>query len=315
METYLDIRDVEAESAGRVVAIGVFDGVHRGHQSILSAAVQLGRKEGSPVMAVTFSPHPDSVLRNHPAPRVLTPLDRKSELMAELGVDQVLVVKFDREFAKLSPSEFCARILSVRLGAKAVFVGENFRFGHLGAGTAADLSVYGRSHGFAVTAVPLAEDNGETISSTRIRELIGAGHVDEAARLLTRPHRIEGVVVRGAGRGRTLEAPTANLAVEVETAIPHQGVYVTRSLINKSHVHQSITSIGTNPTFEVDHKTRIETFFLDGGENVYGCHLALDFLEHIRAQQVFADGAELAARIKKDIEIARGYLEARKDLV
>jgi riboflavin kinase / FMN adenylyltransferase len=316
LKTYFDLESVpDASPAGRVVAIGVFDGVHRGHQRILAEAAAAGHERGADVMAITFRPHPDAVLRNKPAPRLLTTLERKSELVEALGVDEMLVIKFDREFAKLSPSDFCHRVLSKHLGACMVFVGENFRFGHLGSGTPDDLRRFGGSHGFEVGTVPLAEDGGETISSTRIREMITAGHVAEAGSLLGRPHRIEDVVVKGVGRGRSLEAPTANLAVEPETAVPHQGVYVTRSVVDGTRIHPSITSIGTNPTFEVDKKTRIETLFLDGNDNVYGCHLAVDFLEHIRAQQTFPNADALAARIKKDVDIARGYLEARKDLV
>ena len=316
MQIYRELADVpDAAAAGRVVAIGVFDGVHRGHQRILGEAVKAGRETGATVTAVTFQPHPEAVLRPKPAPRLLTSLDRKAELIAALGVDELLVVKFDRDFAKLTPGDFCTRILSDHLGARTVLVGENFRFGHLGAGTAADLREYGRSHGFAVKSIPLAEEDGETISSTRIRTLVGAGHVSEAGALLGRPHRIEGIIVHGAGRGRTLEAPTANLAVEAETAVPKSGVYVTRSLIEGGRLHPSVTSVGTNPTFEVDHKIRIETLFLDEGEDVYGRKVALDFLDHIRGQETFKDAETLAAQIKKDVAIARAYLEARSDLI
>jgi riboflavin kinase/FMN adenylyltransferase len=313
---YRDLADVpDAAPEGRVVAIGVFDGVHRGHQRILGEAVRVGRDRGAVVTAVTFHPHPEAILRPKPAPRLLTSLDRKAELIASLGIDELLVVKFDRDFAKLEPGDFCRRVLSDHLGARAVLVGENFRFGHLGAGTSADLRDYGRSHRFEVKSVPLAEEDGETISSTRIRALVGTGHVSEAAALLGRPHRIEGAVVRGAGRGRSLEAPTANLAVEAETAVPRLGVYVTRSLLDGGRVHPSITSVGTNPTFEVDHTIRIETLFLDEGEDVYGRTLALDFLERIRGQRTFKDAESLAAQIKKDVEIAREYLQARSNPV
>jgi riboflavin kinase/FMN adenylyltransferase len=265
-------------------------------------------------MAVTFHPHPEAVLRPTPAPRLLTSLERKAELIGMLGVDELLVVHFDRDFARLEPAEFCRRILFDHLGARVVLVGENFRFGHLGAGTSQDLREYGRSHRFEVRTVPLAEDGGETISSTRIRALIGAGHVSEAAALLGRPHRIEGLIVTGAGRGRTLEAPTANLAVAAETAVPRLGVYVTRSIVEGGLIHPSVTSVGTNPTFEVDHKVRIETLFLDRGEDVYGRKMAVEFLERIRGQETFKDAQTLADQIKKDSETARGFLEKRKDL-
>ena len=143
---------------------------------------------------------------------------------------------------------------------------------------------------------------------------MGAGRVAEASILLGRPHRIEGMVVHGAGRGRTLEAPTANLAVEAEAAVPKIGVYVTRSFLEGGRLHPSVTSVGTNPTFEVDHRIRIETLFLDDGEEVYGQRLALDFLERIRGQRTFKDATALAAQIAKDVETARLYLRARGDL-
>jgi riboflavin kinase / FMN adenylyltransferase len=315
MRIYNELPQVPAPTTqGRVVAIGVFDGVHRGHQRILGEAVKAGLETGAAVMAVTFHPHPEAVLRPTPAPRLLTSLERKAELIGTLGVDELVVVHFDRGFARLEPAEFCRRILSDHLGARVVLVGENFRFGHLGAGTSQDLREYGRSHHFEVRTVPLAEDGGETISSTRIRALIGAGHVSEAAALLGRPHRIEGLIVTGAGRGRTLEAPTANLAVATETAVPRLGVYVTRSIVEGGLIHPSVTSVGTNPTFEVDHKVRIETLFLDQGEDVYGRKMAVEFLERIRGQETFKDAQTLAGQIKKDSEIARAFLEKRKDL-
>jgi riboflavin kinase/FMN adenylyltransferase len=316
VEIYQGLEQVpQPSSQGRVVAIGVFDGVHRGHQRILGEAVKAGRESGATVMAVTFQPHPEAVLRPSPAPRLLTPLERKAELIAELGVEELLVVHFDRDFARLTPGEFCRRVLSDHLGARRVLVGENFRFGHLGVGTPADLRDYGCSHGFHVRTIPLAEDDGQIISSTRIRALLAAGHVAEAGVLLGRPHRIEGMVVRGAGRGRTLDAPTANLAVEAGTAIPKVGVYVTRSLVKEGRTHPSVTSVGTNPTFEVDHKIRIETLFLDVSEDVYGRWMALDFLERVRGQVAFKNASELAAQIKRDSEIARSYLATRKDVV
>ena len=306
----------EAPPGGRVVAIGVFDGVHRGHQRILREAVERRRDvPGSSVAAVTFRPHPETVLRPHRAPRRLTSLARKAELMESLGIEELIVAKFDREFARLSPAEFCASVLSRRLGARLVLVGENFRFGHHAAGGPADLREYGLEHGFETCTISLSEYDGETVSSTRIRQLVSGGRVAEAARLLGRPHRIEGVVVAGAGRGRTLAAPTANLAVEAETALPRQGVYVTRSIVAGSDARPSVTSVGTNPTFEVDDRLRIETLILDYAGDIYGSHMAVDFLERIRGQQTFTTPEALAARIKLDVEVAKGCLERWSDSV
>ena len=306
----------EAPAGGRVVAIGVFDGVHRGHQRILREAVERARLvDDSVVAAVTFRPHPEAVLRPERAPRQLTALDRKAELMDALGVEELMVVRFDRAFADLSPADFCAQVLSRRLGARLVLVGENFRFGHHAVGGPEDLRQYGREHGFETSTVPLSEEDGKTISSTRIRGLIGSGHVAEATRLLGRPHRIEGVVVAGVGRGRTLSAPTANLAVEAETALPRHGVYVTRSLLSGMGAYASVTSVGTNPTFEADGVVRIETLLLDYEGDIYGARMAVDFLEWIRGQQRFAGPDVLAERIRLDVEAARGFLSRRPDLL
>jgi riboflavin kinase/FMN adenylyltransferase len=294
-------------AAGRVVAIGVFDGVHRGHQEILRRAVERARSTQAAAAAVTFYPHPDAVLHRRSAPPMLTPLPRKEELLAELGLDEVVVVPFDADFARLSPESFCKAVLSDHLGARTVFVGENFRFGQGGAGTPADLREYGRSHGFEVVSLTLARDDGEVISSTRIRQLLKAGKVAEAAGLLGRPHRVEGTVVSGFGRGRGLEAPTANLTPTPEMALPRLGIYVTMSTVNGAESHRSVTSVGTNPTFQDDGKVRIETLLLDYSGALYGSRLAVDFLERIRGQHAFSDAESLAAQIRRDVETARAY--------
>ncbi len=310
MRTYHSLSEVpDPPAAGRVVAIGVFDGVHRGHQQILTRAASAARSAGASAAAVTFYPHPDAVLHRRSAPPMLTPLPRKEELLEALGVDELVVVLFDKDFAQLTPEAFCSMVLSDHLGARAVFVGENFRFGRGGVGTATDLRQYGRSHGFEVMAVGLARKDGEVISSTRIRELLKDGRVAEAAGLLGRPHRIEGRVVSGFGRGRGLDAPTANLAPTPEMALPRLGIYITRSTVDGGETYGSVTSVGTNPTFEHDGKVRIETLLLDYSGALYGSRLAVDFLEHIRAQRAFADADSLAARIHQDVQIARDYFQ------
>ena len=294
-------------AAGRVVAIGVFDGVHRGHREILGKAVEAARAAGGTSAAVTFYPHPEAVLRRGPAPPMLTPPTRKAELLESLGLDELVVVPFDKDFAQLMPESFCSAVLSDHLGARAVFVGENFRFGHGGVGTPADLRRYGRSHGFEVVAMGLALEGGEVISSTRIRELVKAGKVAEAARLLGRPHRIEGTVIQGYGRGRGLDAPTANLTPTPDMALPRLGIYITGSTVDGSASYRSVTSVGTNPTFQSDGKIRIETLLLDFSGTLYGSLLAVDFLERIRGQRTFPDAESLAAHIRRDVEMARAY--------
>lgn len=316
MRTYHSLAEVtDPPAAGRVVAIGVFDGVHRGHQEILSRAVEAARAAGATAAAVTFYPHPDAVLHRRSAPPMLTPVPRKEELLASLGMDELVVVPFDKAFSLLTPESFCSAVLSEHLGARIVFVGDNFRFGHGGVGTPGDLREYGQSHGFEVVAVGLALQGGEVISSTRIRELLKAGKVSEAARLLGRPHRIEGTVIRGVGRGKDLDAPTANLTPTPEMALPRLGIYVTRSTVDRGASYRSVTSVGTNPTFESDGKIRVETLLLDYSGGLYGSHLAVDFLAHLRGQRAFPEGGALAAQIRRDVEEARAYFASRPEEV
>ena len=314
MRVYNSLNEVEeASGRNRIVAIGVFDGVHRGHRRILDKTVEKARQSGALSAAVTFYPHPEGVLHPRSAPRMLTSLERKAALLEALGLDELVVVKFDLEFARLSPEAFCRLVLSDRLGARVVLVGDNFRFGYRGAGTAADLRDFGDAHDFEFVSVALAVEDGEPVSSTRIRRLIRAGHVVEAARLLGRPHRLEGTVVEGAGRGRTLDAPTANLQVTAGMALPAMGVYVTRSFVDGSVAGPSVTSLGTNPTFESDRKIRVETLLLEQGGDLYGRSLEVDLLERIRGQRAFPDAASLATRIRRDSEFARGYFETCRE--
>jgi len=307
MKRYSTVGEVDdSERAGRTVAIGVFDGVHLGHQRILLEAVEQARRHSWLSMAITFHPHPDTILHPDGAPRFLTSPERRAALIQSLGLDELLTFRFDREFSRLTAGSFCRHVFSDALAPRLVLVGENFRFGAGGRGTWEDLAEYGRQHGFAVQAVGLAETDGAPISSTRIRELLYEGRVQDAARLLGRPHQLEGVIVRGVGRGRSLQAPTANLDVDPQMALPLQGVYVTVALVNDVP-HQSVTSIGSNPTFESDGRTRIETALLDYRGDLYGRPMAVDFLERIRGQQPFPDAGSLALSIRRDIQFARDY--------
>jgi riboflavin kinase/FMN adenylyltransferase len=294
-----------APAEGRVVAIGVFDGVHLGHQSIIAEAVAAAEEVGARPTVVTFYPHPETVLRPGAGPASLTMPGRKAELVMGLGIEEVVTVVFDSQFSQLLPEAFCRVVLSTRLGARVVLVGENFRFGRHGVGTAGDLAAFGKTHGFAVHPIPLVSDRGVPISSTRIRGLVGAGEVEPAAELLGRPHRLEGIVVRGARRGRTLQAPTANLEVFKELALPASGVYVTRTVVEGRLEHESVTSVGTNPTFENGDEIRVETLLLDYQGELYGAAIAVDFLARLRGQRLFAGAEALSEQIRKDATSAR----------
>jgi riboflavin kinase/FMN adenylyltransferase len=217
--------EVPAEWGESVVTIGVFDGVHRGHQRIVARAAELGRERGLPVVAITFDPHPDEVIRPGSHPPFLCSARRRAELLAGLGVDAVCMVPFTLRFSRIDPDEFVRTVLVEKLHAAAVVVGEDFRFGHKATGDVQLLDKLGEKYDYTVEGLPLLVLDDVTISSTAIRTLLDAGDVAEAAKLLGRPHRVEGIVVRGHQRGRQLGFPTANVESPPHTAIPADGIY------------------------------------------------------------------------------------------
>jgi riboflavin kinase/FMN adenylyltransferase len=273
---------VPADWGGSVATIGVFDGVHRGHQRIIGRAVELARERNLPVVVITFDPHPDEVVRPGPHPPSLTSDRRLAQLLAGLGADALLVLAFTPEFSRLSPDEFVRVVLSERLHAAAVVVGENFRFGYRAAGDVPLLAQLGEKYDFTAEGVSLLDDGGVTISSTSIRERLAAGDVAGAAAVLGRPHRVEGVVVRGHMRGRALGFPTANLEVPPHMAIPADGVYagwLTSLDTDGTETERwpAAISIGTNPTFGGGDRT-VEAHALDRDDlDLYGVRAAIDF--------------------------------------
>jgi riboflavin kinase / FMN adenylyltransferase len=297
-----------------VVTIGVFDGVHRGHQRIVGRATETAAELGLPVVVVTFDPHPDEVVRPGSHPPFLSTARRRAELLAGLGVDAVCVLPFTREFSELGPDEFVHAVLVDRLHAVRVVVGENFRFGYRAAGDVALLAELGEKYDFAAEGVPLLGDDGVTISSSRIRQLLAEGDVAAAARDLGRPHRVEGVVVRGQRRGKALGFPTANLEPPPHTAIPADGVYagwLTRldSAGQEQERWPAAISVGTNPTFEgTEHS--VEAYALDRDDlDLYGTHVAVDFAARLRGMAQFDSVDELVAQMHHDVDAARAVLE------
>jgi len=268
----------------RSVAIGSFDGVHRGHRAVLEAAADAGR----PVTVVTFWPHPRLVLGNQV--ELLSTLERRLELMDESGVDEVLVVEFTPELAGSEAAEFAESLLR-RLGARVIAVGENFRFGRAAAGDPELL----KELGFEVRTVPTLEG----ISSSRIRGLLREGEVVEAARLLGRPAEIEGTVVFGDRRGGTLGYPTANLAVSENLLVPGYGIYAGEAL-----GHRAAVSIGVNPHYGGDER-RVEPHLLDFDGDLYGRNLRVELWERLRDERAFPSEAELVAQIAQDVERTR----------
>ena len=299
-------RGVEAapSSWGRcVVTIGMFDGVHRGHQLILGRAVDTARSAGLPSVVLTFDPHPTEVVRPGTHPAVLTGSRTKAELLEQLGVDVMCVLPFTAAFSRLTPEEFVHAVLVEHLHASSVVVGENFRYGHRAAGDIVSLAASGRRYGFTVEGVPLEGRDDTTWSSTYIRSLVDAGDVEAAAAALNREHRIDGVVVRGDQRGRQIGYPTANLEPLPWSAVPADGVYAGRLLRGSERLPAAI-SIGTNPTF-AGRERRVEAFVLDFDGDLYGEHVGLAFTARLRDTLRFDGVAPLVEQMGRDVERTR----------
>lgn len=298
----------------RVVIIGNFDGVHGGHRALVSRARERAAAEtGSRVVAVTFDPHPAAVLRPDRAPARLTSLEQREHLLREAGADEVVVLRFTPELASRSPEEF-ARMLrdEPTIAADAVIVGDNFRFGARAAGDTAALAELGRQWGFDVETMALVSedipgDSDGPWSSTRIRDSIAAGDLVAASAMLGRPHRLDGVVVRGDQRGRDLGFPTANVEVEAGMAIPPDGVYA-GLLVTGGEYLPAAVSIGTNPQFAGTER-RIEAYAIGRDDlDIYGERVAIDLVERLRGQQVFATVEDLVEQMARDVSAAEAVL-------
>ncbi|MFZ2228611.1 MAG: bifunctional riboflavin kinase/FAD synthetase [Candidatus Nanopelagicaceae bacterium] len=290
--------------SGATVAIGIFDGVHLGHQAILSRAKEISNGRG--VVALTFDPHPTQVFAPERAPTMLVSLERRVELLKQHGADAVVVIDFDRSFASKSPEEFVSEVLVKQLQISGVVVGQNFTYGHKAAGKVADLIAAGRLYGFAAEEVELEIANGDPISSTRIREAVTHGDVATASRLLTRPHRLEGIVVHGEKRGREIGYPTANLGYSTASnTVPADGVYAGWLEVAGQRWPSAI-SIGTNPTFVGERSSQVEAYALDReGLELYDQGAIIDFGWRLRDTHKF-DGLEpLLVQMKKDCDQAR----------
>lgn len=294
-----------------VVTVGVFDGVHRGHQKLIGRAVAVAAARDLPSVLVTFDPHPTEVIRPGHHPAQLTTLARRAELVAEMGISAFCVLPFTTELARMPANEFAHEVLVERLHAAAVLVGDNFTFGHGAKGDVPLLRQLGRRFGFAVEGLELITDttdpgNGITYSSTYIRACIDGGDVALAAQALGRPHRLEGVVVRGDRRGHELGFPTANLAPPPFAAVPADGVYACWFVHGKRQLPAAV-SVGTNPTFSGRQRT-VEAYVLDVDEDFYGHHVGLDFVERLRGMERFDSVAALVEQMHRDVSHTRELL-------
>ncbi len=299
--------DVPGGWGRAVVTIGVFDGVHRGHQEVIGHAVKRARDLGVQSVVVTFDPHPSEVVRPGSHPAVLTPPERKAELIEGLGVDVLCVLPFTHEFSRLSAGAFVHDVLVEHLHAALIVVGENFRFGHKAAGDVALLSRLGRTFGFGVEGAPLVATDGTVFSSTYIRACVAAGDVAAATQALGRPHRIEGAVIRGERRGRELGFPTANLLCGPYTAIPADGVYAGWLTRRHEEPRPAAISIGTNPTFQGQERS-IEAHVLDFDGDLYGERLAFEFAARLREMRRYEGIEPLIAQMRQDVADARSIL-------
>ncbi|GAA4829650.1 bifunctional riboflavin kinase/FAD synthetase [Saccharopolyspora rosea] len=307
-----------------VVTIGVFDGVHRGHQQLIQHAVRRARQLDLPCVLMTFDPHPSEVVRPGSHPAQLTTLRRRAELAEQLGVDVFCVLPFTREVSRIPAEEFVHEMLVERLHAAEIVVGENFTFGHKAAGNIALLAELGERFGFDVAPDSLvsgrvrraddADGTSVTFSSTYIRSCIDAGDVVAAASALGRWHRLEGIVVRGAGRGgKELGFPTANLSTPPYAAIPADGVYACwfthrrRGAAEPSRTLPAAVSVGSNPTFSGTERT-VEAYVLDVDADFYGEHVDLDFVRRLRAMERFDSVEELVRQMHEDVAETRRAL-------
>jgi riboflavin kinase/FMN adenylyltransferase len=290
----------DAEPRPRRVAVGEFDGVHLGHREVI---------RGNDTV-LTFEPHPLQVVRPEAAPKLLTTLEAKAELIAALGVDELVLIPFDDGFAHQSPHEFIEHMLVERLQATRVSVGENFRFGHRAEGDPSMLSADGR---FETRVVPLVEVDGEVVSSSHIRALVSAGEVDVAARFLGAPFQLRGEVVTGDRRGRTLGFPTANLVPDEALVCPGHGVYAARAGVERTGDEAcAAVSVGVRPTFGTGRAVLVEAYLIDRDVDLYGETLKIDFLARLRGERRFDTIEALIEQMHRDVSDTRSLCRVRE---
>lgn len=293
------------------VAIGNFDGVHAGHRALLANTVRLARETNSRASVITFHPHPTMIVAPERAPKLLTNHEERAELIRQQGIEQLLILHFHRSLSQLTPEEFFHQVLREALGARAITVGDNFRFGQGQAGNAGTLKELGAGYGIEVEALAPVRRRGVVVSSSEIRNLLARGQVSKAARLLERPYSLSGSVVPGAGRGSRETVPTLNLethSIDGEwKALPANGVYITRTTcLDTGRLWPSITNNGMRPTFDGRHLT-VETFLLAPLEGPGPARIRIEYLRWVRGEKKFASAEDLRAQILRDAGRAQTY--------
>jgi riboflavin kinase / FMN adenylyltransferase len=288
-----------------VLTLGVFDGLHLGHQAIIRQVVDRARAVNAAATVLTFEPHPRAVLHPESAPPLLQTFDQKIEALSVLGIDQTIVIHFDKAFAQIRAEDFLRDIVADRLHAKEVYLGTGFAFGHNREGNIELLRRVSSGHGFHADEVPEVRLRGCRIGSTRIRELLQQGRVNLARRMLGRPYGVEGRVVRGAERGIKLGFPTANIQPH-NRVIPRGGVYITAALIDQQW-RRSVTNIGTRPTFDQSKDLSVETHVMNWSGDLYGDVVRVRFLHRLRDEKKFGSVADLKTQIEHDITRAAEF--------
>jgi riboflavin kinase / FMN adenylyltransferase len=292
-----------------VLTLGVFDGLHLGHQRIMKTVVERASAVAASPTAITFDPHPRAVLHPESAPPLLQTLDQRLANLEMLGIEQTIVIKFDKAFAAKPAEDFLQEIIHDRLHAKEVYLGKGFAFGKNRGGNIELLRKMSNELGFLADEVPEVQLRGQRISSSKIRELLAEGKVNQTRRMLGRPYGVEGVIIRGNRRGHTIGFPTANLKPH-NRVIPKFGVYATATLV-EGVWRRSITNIGIRPTFEKDSEPSIESYLFDFDGDLYGDVLRVRFLHQIRDERKFNGIDELKAQIERDSSHALNYFAHR----
>jgi riboflavin kinase/FMN adenylyltransferase len=299
-----NVRDFPARARGAIVTVGNFDGVHRGHQHLFGRLRARADAAGAPALAITFDPHPATLLRPEVAPVPLVWPEREIELLYEAGATEVAVFRTGPWLLDLSAREFFDRVIRDQLGARGLVEGPNFAFGHDRSGDVAILGEWCAEEGMEFEVVEGTRIDGELVSSSRIRRELVAGAVEETARLMGRPHRVRGRVGRGAGRGAVLGFPTANL-VEIDTLIPADGVYAALARVEgHSRAYPSACNIGPNPTFG-EQGRKVEAHLVDLSGDIYGGRVELDFIRRLRDTRRFSTVEELLGQVRADVEETR----------
>lgn len=303
MDLVRGVASLPVDKGPAAVTVGFFDGVHRGHQAVIGRTVEVARTRGLTPIAVTFDRHPREILTPGREPKLLTTMERKAELIAALGIETLVVLEFDLDFAAWPPAQFVDRILLHGLSAEEVVVGTNFTFGHKAEGNLAMLGALGQTFGFAVQGLPLLTIDERPVSSSSIRESLAAADLAWPTEALGRRFVLDGVVTAGAGRGRGLGWPTANLDVGSKLLLPGSGIYAGRAFL-KEDVRPAAISIGTNPTFG-NEPLHAEAFLLDFDGELRGQPMALELWERLRDEVRFDSAEDLARQIKQDVERTR----------